>query len=105
MLDRCHVKRQLQAMKIFPYPHDREHPNTDLAQHPNTDLPLDPLNIEENEEEPAFLSRDPKDLIIASMRKKLEEKNKDINLKRKLDEVLEMVISMQTHHGSATVQF
>ncbi|OAY68795.1 RING-H2 finger protein ATL75 [Ananas comosus] len=28
MLDRCHVKRQLQAMKIFPYPHDSSATNT-----------------------------------------------------------------------------
>nr|CAD1831589.1 unnamed protein product [Ananas comosus var. bracteatus] len=77
-----------------------EHPNTELPQHPNTNLPLDLFNVEENEKEPAFLPRDPKDLLIDSMRKKLEEKDKDIsNLHSKLDEVLEMFSNMQTHMG------
>nr|CAD1817760.1 unnamed protein product [Ananas comosus var. bracteatus] len=77
-----------------------EHPNTDAPQHLNIDLPLDPFNMEENEEKPAFLPRNPKDLLIESIKKKLEENDKDIsNLNRKLDEVLEMVINMQTHMG------
>nr|CAD1824869.1 unnamed protein product [Ananas comosus var. bracteatus] len=71
-----------------------------MEEHPNADLPLDPFNIEEDEEEPAFLPRNPKDLLITSMRKKQEEKDKDtFNLNRKLDEVLETVICMQTHMG------
>nr|CAD1825883.1 unnamed protein product [Ananas comosus var. bracteatus] len=86
----------LGATTVSVRPRIGEHPNTELPQHPNADLPLDPFNVEENEEEPAFLPRDPKDLLIDSMRKKLEEKDKDIsNLHRKLDEVLEMFSNMQ----------
>lgn len=69
-----------------------------IGEHPNTDLPLNLFNIGENEKKPNFLPQDSKDFLIASMRWKLEEKDKDIsNLNRKLDEVLEMVVSMQTH--------
>nr|CAD1829403.1 unnamed protein product [Ananas comosus var. bracteatus] len=79
---------------------DRRISQHGLTSTPNTDLPLDPFNVEENEEEPAFSPPDPKDLLIDSMRKKLEEKDKDIsNLHRKLDEVLEMFSNMQTHMG------
>nr|CAD1839598.1 unnamed protein product [Ananas comosus var. bracteatus] len=91
MLTRVAARRKAIARQNDPRSSNLQRLPTDSS------LPDDPHD-EVEEEEQVFMANDPKDAMIASLKRQISEKDRDIiNLYKKMDEVMGLLLNVQSN--------